>query len=83
MKAYRSLSANHREQQIRMFRPECNMQRLSDSMQRLHFECYDFNQHELLECIKELIRVDEEWIPDGEGYSLYIRPTMIGTNPFL
>jgi branched-chain amino acid aminotransferase len=52
-------------------------------MHRLHFECYDFNQNELLECIKELIRVDENWIPDGEGYSLYIRPTMIGTNPFL
>jgi branched-chain amino acid aminotransferase len=83
MKAYRSISANHTENQIRMFRPECNMQRLSDSMHRLHFECYDFNQNELLECIKELIRVDENWIPDGEGYSLYIRPTMIGTNPFL
>jgi branched-chain amino acid aminotransferase len=81
MKAYRSLYGD--PDQIRMFRPDCNMQRLSDSMHRLHFECYDFNQHELLECIKELVRVDKDWIPDGEGYSLYIRPTMIGTNPFL
>lgn len=84
MKAYRSLTDNSDgDSQILMFRPDCNLQRFSDSMNRLHFGCYDFDQKELLECIKELIRVDKEWIPHGEGYSLYIRPTMIGTNPFL
>mmetsp|Transcript_14909 Transcript_14909/g.21274 ORF Transcript_14909/g.21274 Transcript_14909/m.21274 type:complete len:390 (+) Transcript_14909:166-1335(+) len=84
MKAYRSLSDNSDgDSQILMFRPDCNLQRFSDSMNRLHFGCYDFDQKELLECIKELVRVDKEWIPHGEGYSLYIRPTMIGTNPFL
>lgn len=40
-------------------------------------------QAELLECIKELLRVEREWVPDEEGFSVYIRPTLIGTHPFL
>lgn len=39
----------------------------------------DFNSNEYLECIKELIRVDRSWIPHEDGYSLYIRPTIIST----
>jgi branched-chain amino acid aminotransferase len=31
----------------------------------------------------QLVRVDESWVPDEHGYSLYIRPTAIGTSPFL
>jgi branched-chain amino acid aminotransferase len=26
---------------------------------------------------------DKDWIPEGEGYSLYIRPTVISTHPYL
>ena len=29
---------------------------------------------ELLECLKELLRIDKGWLPDQEGYSMYIRP---------
>ena len=40
---------------------------------------------EMLKCIKELIKLEKEWVPDSNtkktrGSSLYIRPTMIGTN---
>ena len=34
---------------------------------------------EFLECIKELIRVDREWVPKIDNCSLYLRPTFIGT----
>ncbi|KAJ1933725.1 branched-chain-amino-acid transaminase bat2, partial [Linderina pennispora] len=27
----------------------------------------------------ELVRTDQRWVPDGKGYSLYIRPTVIAT----
>lgn len=37
----------------------------------------------MLECIKEFVRVERDWVPDVEGFSIYIRPTMIGTHPFL
>lgn len=32
-----------------------------------------------LESLKELLRIERDWIPDVPGSSLYIRPTMIGT----
>lgn len=31
----------------------------------------------MLECIKELVKLDHEWIPKKRGFSLYIRPTYI------
>ena len=64
-----------------MFRPDCNMQRLNDSMTRLFMPSFDGDAY--LECIKELLRVEKEWIPKGEGYSLYLRPTAIGTHPYI
>jgi branched-chain amino acid aminotransferase len=36
-----------------------------------------------IESIKELLRVDAEWVPKDPNCSLYIRPTLIGTEPFL
>ncbi len=36
-----------------------------------------------LEALKKLILLDREWIPRSRGTSLYIRPTMIATEPFL
>ena len=38
-----------------------------------------FDKEELLKCISELVRVDQEWVPFSNKASLYIRPTMIGT----
>lgn len=37
------------------------------------------DSEELLECLKELVRVDKRWIPEEDNCSLYIRPTYIGT----
>mmetsp|Transcript_77392 Transcript_77392/g.90176 ORF Transcript_77392/g.90176 Transcript_77392/m.90176 type:complete len:362 (+) Transcript_77392:118-1203(+) len=73
MKAYCDAQKN-----IRLFRPDMNMKRLQTSMSRLVFP--EFDQHELLECLKELVRIDNQFIPEERGYSLYLRPTAIGTN---
>jgi len=72
MKAY--LDDSNR---IRLFRPERNMARLNDSMQRLDFPGFDGEQ--LINCLKKLCIIDKDWIPKGFGYSLYIRPTAIST----
>jgi len=79
MKAYKTIP----DESLRLFRPDLNMKRLSGSMERLHMPGFDFDRKELTECIKELVRLDEKWIPSGEGYSLYLRPTVIATHPFL
>ena len=35
---------------------------------------------ELVKCMVELVKIDKEWTPKAPNCSLYIRPTMIGTN---
>lgn len=67
MKAYRGVDGK-----ARLFRPERNMNRLLSSASRLQLATFDPN--ELLECVKSLVRVDAEWLPNKEGHSLYIRP---------
>lgn len=32
-----------------------------------------------MKCIGELVRVEQEWVPYSDKASLYLRPTMIGT----
>jgi branched-chain amino acid aminotransferase len=66
---------------IRFFRPDKNMERMNNSMKRLYLPSFD--EEAFLECIKELVKVDKDWIPRGEGYSLYMRPTGISSHPFL
>ena len=38
-----------------------------------------FDKQELVECIRQLVKVDEEWVPYSTTSTLYIRPTMIAT----
>ncbi|KAJ2804613.1 branched-chain-amino-acid transaminase bat2 [Coemansia guatemalensis] len=72
MKAYRSANGT-----VNLFRPQKNMQRLSTSSRRIMLP--EFDQEQFLQCIKELVRVDERFVPSDYGYSLYIRPNFIGT----
>lgn len=77
MKAYKD-----KDGQVRLFRPDKNMARMNHSMTRLSMPPIT-DSDGLLECLKELVRLDQSWIPEKEGYSLYIRPTAIGSSPFL
>lgn len=43
----------------------------------------DFDGDELLKIIEELVRLDQDWVPSSESTAMYIRPTMIGTDPEL
>ncbi|KAJ2888856.1 branched-chain-amino-acid transaminase bat2 [Coemansia asiatica] len=72
LKAYRDQSGN-----IRLFRPDKNMERMNQSAARLYLP--QFDGKEVIECIKELLRTDARWVPEGKGYSLYLRPTLIST----
>ncbi|KAJ2139811.1 branched-chain-amino-acid transaminase bat2 [Coemansia sp. RSA 520] len=76
MKAYKASDGT-----INLFRPTKNMERLATSSQRIMLP--EFNQEQFLQCIKELVKTDERFIPDQHGYSLYIRPNFIGTEPNL
>ncbi|CAB1342039.1 unnamed protein product [Coregonus sp. 'balchen'] len=76
MKAFRGVD-NH----IRLFRPNLNMDRMHRSADRSCLPLFD--KVELLECIRKLVEVDQEWVPYSLEASLYIRPTFIGIEPSL
>jgi len=35
---------------------------------------------ELLGCLKALVRLDDSWLPNKEGYSLYLRPFVFASS---
>ncbi len=76
LKAYKSKSG-----QIRLFRPRENFKRLNKSNQRLCMPTVNID--DMMKALKQLIKLEESWIPTEEGTSLYIRPFVIATNPYL
>ena len=75
LKAYRQP-----EDRVVLFRPEMNAARFEMSAKRMGMPPVD---HELfLEAVRRLVDMERSWVPDPPG-SLYIRPTMIGTEPGL
>lgn len=64
-----------------LFRPEYNWQRMQQGAERL---CMQAPPEKLfLHGIAQLVELEKEWIPRSAGSSLYIRPTLIGTEGFL
>ena len=76
LKAYRG-----RDGAIYLFRPEENIRRMNASAERLCMPPVD--PALFLDALKTLVRVEKDWIPHSRGASLYIRPTMIATEPAL
>ncbi|RYD04718.1 hypothetical protein N752_12385 [Desulforamulus aquiferis] len=40
-------------------------------------------EEDMLQAIEELVVAEKRWIPKAPGTSIYIRPTMVATEPFL
>lgn len=72
MKAYKNENG-----QIRLFRPDKNMARFNKSSARIALPTFDPEQ--LTQLIAKFAQLEERFIPAQRGYSLYLRPTMIGT----
>lgn len=76
MKAYKDSDGK-----IRLFRPDMNMKRWFASCTRLALPTFD--QEQMIGCIKELLKVDANWVPEQDGFSYYLRPTAIATSSTL
>ncbi len=76
LKAYRTADGH-----IQMFRPQANLKRMNYSAGKLCIPKID--EAFALEALKELLRVEQAWVPSAPGTSLYIRPTVIATDPYL
>lgn len=72
LKAYRG-----KDNSIYLFRPEMNARRFANSNRRMCMP--EVPEEMFIDAIAELVKFEEEWIPTGEGESLYIRPFMYAT----
>ncbi|GAB4336021.1 MAG: branched-chain amino acid aminotransferase [Desulfobulbaceae bacterium] len=74
LKAYRAADGG-----VLLFRPMDNLARMNDSALRM---CMPrFPAGEVLKAMKALVYLDREWVPANDGATLYLRPTMIATEP--
>ncbi|NMB34167.1 MAG: branched-chain amino acid aminotransferase [Clostridium sp.] len=76
MKAYKTAN-----DQILLFRPQNNMERVNVSNDRLCIPPIDVDF--AVDACKALVELEKDWIPEAEGTSLYIRPFIIATDPYL
>lgn len=76
MKAYKGKDGH-----ISLFRPYANMERANISNDRLCIPPLDVEF--AVEAIKAVVDIDSDWVPEAEGTSLYIRPFIISTDPYL
>ena len=76
LKAYRRPDG-----QVQLFRPWENVARLNRSCDRLGLPRID--EEDGLQAIRELVKVDTDWVPADPGTSLYIRPFLYSTDPTL
>ncbi|MDF2543235.1 MAG: branched-chain amino acid aminotransferase [Herbinix sp.] len=64
-----------------LFRPNKNIERANKTNRRICIP--EIPEEDFLQAIKAVVKVDEAWIPTKPGTSLYIRPFVIATDPFL
>ena len=64
-----------------LFRPDRTFERMNRSASRLCMP--EIPEADVLAAVTALLRVDREWVPGSRGTSLYLRPTMIATEPAL
>ena len=60
------------DQHIRLFRPDKNIERANQTTQRLCIP--QISAEDYLQALKELVKIEKDWIPKRAGTSLYIRP---------
>lgn len=76
MKAYRLPNGG-----AALFRPDANARRFRNSALRLAMA--PLPEDMFVQSVRELVRVDRDWIPSADGAALYLRPFMISTEVLL
>jgi len=64
-----------------LFRPEKNAERLNFSARRLGMP--EFSETLFVDALKQLVSLDQQWIPPQEGSALYLRPFMFADEAFI
>jgi branched-chain amino acid aminotransferase len=64
-----------------LFRADANARRFAESARRMAMP--ELSEELFLSSIRELVSTDRDWIPEGDGASLYLRPFMFASETFL
>lgn len=78
---FEGLKAYKHDGEVDLFRPSENFKRINNSLARLDMPQVD--EATLLEGLKQLVDIERDWVPEGEGQSLYIRPYVFATEGIL
>lgn len=76
LKAYNLADGN-----VSIFRPDKNAARFNRSAYRMCMP--ELPEEIFIQSIAALVSLDRQWIPSKENHSLYIRPFMFATDPYL
>jgi branched-chain amino acid aminotransferase len=76
LKAYQAADGG-----ITMFRPEANAARFIRSAHRMAMP--PLPERAFVDSLRQLVRIDRDWVPAGDDGSLYLRPFMYATEVFL
>lgn len=76
MKSYRN-----DKDEVFLFRAEQNAKRFNESAKRMCMPTIP--EQQFVEFVKTLVDLDRKWVPTKQGYSMYIRPFMIATDPYV
>ena len=76
LKAFRGVDGR-----VRLFRPGKHIERLNNSAKRMCIPPLDPDL--AVRSLVELVGFERDWVPSSVGTALYVRPTIIATEPFL
>lgn len=76
IKAYRN-----QKNEVCIFRPYENFKRFNISARRM--EMPQIPEEIFMEGMKQLVQLDEKWVPEKHDFSLYIRPFMFNTDEMI
>lgn len=76
LKAYKN-----EKDEILIFRPDKNAKRFNSSAERMCMP--SLPEKYFINSIKELLKIEKDWVPKGEENSLYIRPLMFAIDPYI
>ncbi len=76
LKAYRLADGG-----VGVFRPFANARRMNSSARRLAMP--ELPEERFVEAIDALVTLDQGWVPNGDGQTLYLRPVMFATEEVL
>jgi branched-chain amino acid aminotransferase len=76
LKAYK-----HANGQVSVFRPDKNAARFNKSAERLCMP--ELPEEIFIQSIAAVVDLDRDWIPTRPNHSMYIRPVMFATDPYL